>query len=298
MSAVAPVEQGAAVGRAAAASRELRRARARRLAWAFSILVAGPTLFAAVYYGWIATPEYESIAVLAVDGGEPAEQAQHAGKKGGLPDSALQALRAHLLSRQTSAKLAVEDGLVRHYQHPRIDWLSRLARGAGSEKAHEYYLSKVTVVGDAAGGTLTVGVRAFSARRAQGFARWLVAAAERFVERMSERARRDLEASATSGLDAARDRLARALSAQTRPADLELELARDQMQSAQRAAEMARIEAARRHRHLVVVAEPSLPGEASYPRKGWSVATVFFGALVAAMVLWLLVAAVREHAQL
>lgn len=292
-------DRAAAVARAVAASDGARRMRARRVALAFSTLVGGPTLIAAAYYGAVATGQYESVAVLAVDRDEPAARSEHLAPKPGASDPLLQAVTAHLQSRDQLARLDRDQGLLRHYRDARIDWLSRLGKDAGSEAERDYYLEKVSVVAETEGATLTLRVRAFSATKARDLARALVASAERFVERSSERARAGLQSVATSGLDVARDRLDRARAAPPgTPAEVELELAREQMQSAQRAAEMARVEAARRHRHVLVVAAPSLPDEATYPRRAWRVATVFFGALVLVIVLWLLVAVVREHAEL
>lgn len=296
---LAAADRAAAIARAVAATDGARRMRARRVVLAFSILVGGPTLIAAAYYGAVATGQYESVAVLALDRDEPADRSEHLAPKPGASDPLLQAVRAHLQSRDQLARLDGDQGLLRHYRDARIDWLSRLGRDAGSEAAHDYYLARVSVVAETEGGTLTLRARAFSATRARDLARALVVSAERFVERSSERARADLQSAATSGLEAARDRLDRARAAPPGAStEVELELAREQMQSAQRAAEMARVEAARRHRQVLVVAAPSLPDEATYPRRAWGVATVFFGALVLVVVLWLVVAVVREHAVL
>ena len=241
------------------ASADLRRARARRLGWALLVCVGLPTLASALYYGKLAPREYESVAVLTIEGAEMAESQEPlpARNRSLAPD--LGALRAHVLSR---------------------------------------FARNVSVTPDASGTTLTVAVRASSAARARELARTIVSGAGRFVDGMSGGARRELVTTAEARSTAAQERLARALAAGPGASALELELAREQMSAAMRAAEEAQIEAARRHRHLVVVSEPSLARSPSHPRVGWSVATVFFGALVLLFIGWLLVAVVREHAQL
>lgn len=297
--------QATPVPTAAMAARELRRVRARRLAIAFAVWVATPTLLAAVYYAVLATPEYESVAVVTVDAAVPIEGgADKKAVKASVLAPELDAIREHLLSRPTMLELAREQGLLRHWQGAGVDWWSRLGRGARAETAHDYYLRKVSATIDAKGSTLTVGVRAFSAREAQEATQALVASAERFLDRLSARSRRALVKVADARIAAARERLSRARAAagptpaEASDAALDVELARDQMRGALEAAETAHVEATRRRHELVVVAEPSLPAEARYPRRAWSVATVFFAALVLMSVFRLLVAVVREHAQI
>ena len=291
-----------AVERAATASRDLRRARTRRLSLAFAIWVGSPTALAAVYYGWLATPQYESVAVLTLDAGQPSEAALAKAAKTGPLAAELGAVRAHVLSGSTVTKLAREQRLLEHWRDGKVDWWSRLGRGARAEAIHEYYLGKVSADLDASGATLTLAVRAFSAKKARDLARAIVSKADRFVGTLSERSRQSLTKAADAKLAAARERFLRARAAAgEQPSDearLAVDFARDQMQSAMRSAEMAELEVARRHHYLVVVAEPSLPGASRYPRRGWSVATVFFGALVLMGLVWLLAAMVREHAQL
>jgi capsular polysaccharide transport system permease protein len=161
---------------AAMAARELRRMRARRLAIAFAIWVAVPTLLAVVYYGAIATPEYESVAVLTVHAPTPLDAPgdRRGAKAAGVLGPELDALREHLLSRPTMDAVAREAGLLRHGRGGDVDFLSRLAAGAGAETAHDYYRRKVSAVIDARGATLALGVRAFSATKAQQAARALV----------------------------------------------------------------------------------------------------------------------------
>ncbi len=54
---------------------------------------------------------------------------------------------------------------------------------------------------------------------------------------------------------------------------------------------------ARQQPFLVTVAEPSLPDSPRYPRRAWSVATVFVVSLLLMGIIGLLAAAVREHAK-
>jgi capsule polysaccharide export protein KpsE/RkpR len=110
------------VGRAAMASRELRRRRLRRIAITSGIFVLLPTLLAVVYYGLLASRQYQSEAVLT------------------LPNDprGLDLVRQHMLSRAALSDLDRDHGLLSHYQDSDIDWWSRLSAGAGNEKAYDY----------------------------------------------------------------------------------------------------------------------------------------------------------------
>lgn len=79
---------------------------------------------------------------------------------------------------------------------------------------------------------------------------------------------------------------------------LEKEFSQAAYASALKALELALAEAGRQHRYLATIAAPSLPDEATYPRRAYGVLTVFAVALAAFAVGSLLVAAVREHARI
>lgn len=82
------------------------------------------------------------------------------------------------------------------------------------------------------------------------------------------------------------------------PLIIEKEFAQQALQSAITSLELARVEAARQHRYLVTIATPSLPSEATHPRRFWGVLTVFVISLLVTAIGGVLVAAVREHAKL
>jgi capsular polysaccharide transport system permease protein len=78
----------------------------------------------------------------------------------------------------------------------------------------------------------------------------------------------------------------------------EKEFAQRALHSATASLELARIEAARQHRYLVTVARPSLPDDATHPRRLWGVLTVFVLSLLVTAIGGVLVASIREHATL
>ncbi len=79
---------------------------------------------------------------------------------------------------------------------------------------------------------------------------------------------------------------------------VEKEFATQAYQSALASLELARAEATRQHRYLAVVAEPSLPDEAMFPRRILSLLTTFVTCLVLFGVFSLTWSAIKEHAKL
>jgi capsular polysaccharide transport system permease protein len=290
--------------------RELRRVRARRLLVRFALGVGLPTLLAILYYGLLASPQYDSVAVLAVDSTDGRVAERGRGPGGNAQDARL--LRQYLQSRSIFELLAREQGLVAHYQDDRHDWWSRLAGGAGADEAFRYFRDKVVVTGEGASSVLELRVRAFTPEVAQQLAGAIVANAEAWTFELGERARRERIEPAEREVSRARARMAEARAAMlqatggvdvdpeatTDPAVLEHELARLSLAAALEGLGVARLDAQRAQRHLMVIATPSLPDRAARPRPAWDIATVFVTALVLVAVLSLLGAAVREHANL
>jgi len=82
------------------------------------------------------------------------------------------------------------------------------------------------------------------------------------------------------------------------PLLLEKEFAEQAYQSALTSLEIARTEAARQHRYLATIVSPSVPDEATHPRRLMGIFTVFLVTLTAFGIGSLLLAAIREHARI
>lgn len=78
---------------------------------------------------------------------------------------------------------------------------------------------------------------------------------------------------------------------------VEKEFAEKAFESALASLEVARADAIRQQRYLAVIASPSLPDESTYPRRVLSVFTAFVASLLLLGIGSLVVAAVREHAE-
>ena len=163
----------------------------------FFLIVVCPTLGASVYYTFFAAPEYVSEAEYIVRG----VSSRHASGLDALfstfgisrtVDDTF-AIQDYLRSRNVIAEVDKAVPLRVAFARPEADALARFPhpwRGASEEMLYEYYRSAVTVRQDAKG-ISTLKVVAFRAVDARDIARALIAAAERMVNTMNERAQRD-----------------------------------------------------------------------------------------------------------
>jgi capsular polysaccharide transport system permease protein len=94
---------------------------------------------------------------------------------------------------------------------PEADWWARLDQPASIEALVEYWRKQVDAFYDPANGTTTVRVRAFSRQDALRLAQAVIGAAERLINEMSARARKDTVQHAEQGAAEAEQRLRSAL---------------------------------------------------------------------------------------
>lgn len=210
--------------------RALRTMRARRLALRLTLGVGLPTAIAALYFGAIASPQYESVTSFTI---QSADSPAAASPLQMLMATVGSASRDTLLVEEYVSSRDMVDLLVRdhqlreHYSDARYDWFSRLAADATVDEVHEYYLDRVDVELDDQAGVVTLRVRAFSPEQAEAFGQAILEASEHMVNQLSERARQDRMrlaqdqvTSAEQRLSAARQRLvdAQAEGAELNPA--------------------------------------------------------------------------------
>jgi capsule polysaccharide export protein KpsE/RkpR len=133
------------------------------------VWVGLPTLAGIVYYGFVAQPEYESVATLVLAGGSADAQAV--------------ILREHMLSRDALNALDDKAGFSAHYQ--KDGGLAGLGDAAGSESRYAYFRSHVEARYETGARTFTVRVRAFSGQAAQRFSRALIDQGMSFLRTVS-----------------------------------------------------------------------------------------------------------------
>ena len=115
-------------------------------------------------------------------------------------------------------------------------------------------------------------------------ARRRVAALEAQIEEQSQRLAGDGEGGITAEL------------AQFEPVVVEKEFAQHAYESALQSLELARVDASRQHRYLVRIAEPSEPDEPTHPQFWYSVLTALVLAFAVLSIGTLVIASIREHA--
>ncbi len=198
------------------AAKELRRARARRLAKRMAIFVLLPTLLATVYYSRVASSQYESYSVFTIHSaqGMPSIGLGLDGLLSGIGSGAgsrdVLAVRDYVLSRDMLARLNKEHGFVAHYQADSLDFMSRLGKNASFEDAYQYFADKVSADFDLQSGSLTLRVRAFSADKSVELSKAVLTYSEEMVNKLSERERRDRMQDAELDVTKAEGRLTKA----------------------------------------------------------------------------------------
>lgn len=200
-------------------ARAARRRKAQRLFRNLAIWVGIPTLAGILYFGFLASDQYESFSTLSVPGAHNV------------------VLREFMLSRDMLAALESQAKFSEHYKGPH-DPFAGLALHAGSEDRYQGFQDKVDVRIEQSG-LLRLRVRAFSGADAQHFARLVISELQSFW------AQKQLDAAAK----------------------------------------------------IVVVSQPSLASQPTYPRRFYGMLTVAFVSLALFAIGSLLVAAAREHAQ-
>ncbi len=273
------------------ASRAYRHKRLRRVLAALGVFSLLPTLLAVVYYGFIASSQYPSVAVVSVAPAAAADAPPD--PKRPHHERGIEVVRSYVTSRAMLEALSADHGLRADYQS--ADFWSRLPADAGSEEAYAYYLEHLTVRPES-DATLSIEVLAFSPDRAREIAQAIVTRAGTYLEEESEQTRRALIEPAERAVEEAKQRL---IEVDARAAgELERGVAERRLEAALVALEVAQADAAKRKRRLMVVAAPSLPSEASRPRRWWSIVTVFVTTVALGGLLLLLSDIVREHARL
>jgi capsular polysaccharide transport system permease protein len=196
-------------------ARKLRKARSRKLLRRLLVFVVLPTALASTYYGALASEQYESYSVFAVQSSELRPMLGMDGLLAGLATASggahdALAVRDYVLSRDMLARLDKDHGFIAHYKSPSADFFSRLENEASFEEAFEYFRHKVHADYDQISGAVTLHVRAFSADKAAELSRSILAYSEEMVNKLSERERKDRTTYAESDLKKAEERLTKA----------------------------------------------------------------------------------------
>jgi len=199
------------INKAKAQALALRKKRLQRLLKRLTIFVVVPTVIASVYFGVLASSQYESITSFSVQSSDARPMMGVEGLLAGLGTGGgrndVLTVRDYVLSRDMLRRLDQEHGFIKHFKDQRKDWFSRLPAHAGFEEAYAFYLHHIYAEYDSASGSITVKVRAFDASTAQTLARSIVTYSEEMVNKLSDRERHDRTAYAESDVKRAEARL-------------------------------------------------------------------------------------------
>lgn len=188
-------------------SRGGRASRSFAMNSAIAIFVL-PTLVAAIFFGLIATDQFESESQFAVRGREigPTDMLGSIGIPSITQAQDGLVIIDYLHSRALIEKLEREIDLRAIFSRPEIDWFSRLDASEPIEDVVRYWRKRVYASIDPSG-IVMVRVRAFTAENALILGRALLAASEQLVNDMSTRSRRDALAGAQEEVTKAESRL-------------------------------------------------------------------------------------------
>ena len=194
--------------------RETRKVWWRRLPIGFLLVVALPTLLAAIYYLLIATPRYVSEARFIVRASTQSQPSMLGAALQGVGLSTAQsdafAVHEYIKSRDALSELGRRFDIAAILNPQGADAFSRYPRPWDSQGEEGLYkgFNRFVVVGhDSTSGISTLRVEAFRAEDARQINLALLASGEQLINRLNERAMGDAVAEAQTARDEARARV-------------------------------------------------------------------------------------------
>ena len=195
-----------------------RGARAMRIAVlaSFALIVAAPTLAAAVYYKLIASDQYVAQAEFTVSAGESPLR-DGISSLTGLPGLAIlqdtQIVTNYIHSRAAVERLDERIGLRSLYGDDKADWLSRFDPKRPIESFVKYWSKVSSASIKMPGGIVDLSVRAFTPEDAKRIADEALASCEDLVNGLNARINHDAVALAQEQMQRASARMSKALGA-------------------------------------------------------------------------------------
>jgi capsular polysaccharide transport system permease protein len=179
----------------------------------FCLMVVVPTLFAILYYGFIASDEYVAEAKFTVSSNQgPAIDS--IGALTGMPGLSViqdtQIVINYIESRAALERLEALIDIRGLFSRPDADWLSRLDSKKPMEKFVRYWKQMIGVSIKMPSGIVEMKVRAFTPNDAARIADAVLDISEALINDMNARMKRDAVANAEQQLDRASSRLTQA----------------------------------------------------------------------------------------
>ena len=160
----------------------------------FITIVGLPTLGASIYWGLIASKQYESEAKFTLRSGE-SSPLDALGGFAGLPTSR-QAQDTQILANYVHSPTLIEElnksvDLRKIFDHSGVDYFSRLKTNATIEELDKYWRKRVDVKVETASSIVTLDVRAFTPEDSELLASKIVNLSEKLVNDITNRPRVD-----------------------------------------------------------------------------------------------------------
>lgn len=208
-----PGEDGLDVLGAAPPAR-VRPQRRRRsiMAWTLALVVALPTILAAIYFGLIASDQYVVEMRFAVKNTSQSQSTDVLGVFAGLPAATSAVTDSyividHMMSRELLDKLEEKIGIRAIYSRPGVDYLSRFDTTETAEEFVKYWRKMVKAGFDGSSQIVAVDVKAFTPADAKLVAENILSLSEELVNDLSARARADAVKHAQQEVKRMEDRL-------------------------------------------------------------------------------------------
>lgn len=187
-----------------------------KLSWSFVIIVAIPSIFAVIYFGFVASDRYVSVSNFVVR--SPQRSTSVTGLSAFLQSSGFArsqddsyVVNDYMMSRDAVKELDHTLDLRKIYTASHIDLLSRfnpLNLDNSLENLYDYYQNRVKVTLESTSSISTLEVRAYSAQEAFEINNKLLNMAELLINKLNQRGRQDLISNAEQEVKNAQKRVA------------------------------------------------------------------------------------------
>jgi capsular polysaccharide transport system permease protein len=174
-----------------------RRRKAIALAARLSVFVTLPTLLAAWYFFFVATPLFATRSEMVIQQADGAVTAGGPPGLGSMFGGALEAnkdsiaVQGYLQSRDAMLRLDADHGFRAHFSDPAIDPIQRLAPDASNEEVYKLYQRVVRISYDPTEGIIKMEVLATDPETSVIFSRALIGYAEEQIDHLTQRKRED-----------------------------------------------------------------------------------------------------------
>lgn len=198
-----------------------RKKKLALLAARMFIFVGLPTLLAAWYYSFVATPLYATKSEFIIQTAEPAAASGIGGLLTGTPAANMQdsiTVQSYLMSKGAMLRLEEDVGFRSAYEAESMDPIQRLQPGSGEDAAYKFYSKKIVISYDQSEGLIKMEVVAPKPELAVEWSEKLISYAEEQVDHMSKRKRENTMLDAQQNYEKAQ---AEVMAAQRRVIDLQ-----------------------------------------------------------------------------